>query len=86
MVVITDISRNDYENTKLISFIAEAIDVSKHGSLLSIVDGSRSSLLVHHSQSIMDISQSLKESFVIREFAHYDICYSLLFRLTASII
>lgn len=70
MTLVTDISRTDYDNAKLISFIGEAIDVSKYGSILSIVDGSRGSLLFIHSRNMMHISQAMKQSFKTREFSN----------------
>lgn len=68
MTLITDVSRNDYENARLISFIGEFIDVSVHGSMLSIIDGSRDSLVIHRARGMMNITKQLKQSFKARKF------------------
>lgn len=52
LTIIVDGSRDIFENMQLVSFIAESIDVSKYGSLLSIIHGPTGALVVNHTTNI----------------------------------
>lgn len=57
--VIIDESRNQFENQQMISFLSETIDISKHGSTLSIIHGTRGALIVNQTRSVAKVFEHL---------------------------
>lgn len=59
LTVIIDESRNEFENQQIISFLTETIDISKYGSKLSIIHGTRGALIVNQTRSVANVFQHL---------------------------
>lgn len=59
LTVIIDESRNEFENQQMISFLSETIDISKYGSTLSIIHGTRGALIVNQTRSVTNVFQHL---------------------------
>lgn len=60
LTLIIDGSRNEFENLQLISFLAESIDVSKHGSYFSVIHGTTGERMVNRTQSVAQAFQQLR--------------------------
>lgn len=65
--VIIDESRNEFENQQIISFLSETIDISKHGSKLSIIHGTKGTLVVNQTRNVAKVFQHLHHFRDIRK-------------------
>lgn len=60
LTLITDGSRDHFSTLQLISFVAEAIEISKFGSHLSVINGITGNSIVNRTQNIADTFQMLR--------------------------
>lgn len=75
--IIVDDSRNQFEKVQLISFLIESIDVSEHGSRLSVIEGSTGKLIVNQTESVAyafkQLDKLLIQSKTLLNFLNLDL-------------
>ncbi|XP_061514453.1 uncharacterized protein LOC3291300 isoform X1 [Anopheles gambiae] len=59
LTVVLDVSRDEYHNLQLISYLVELIDVSSYGSSLSVVHGTTGEYMVNRTNSISSTFEQL---------------------------
>ena len=67
LTVFIDGSRTEYENLRLISFLAESADVGTFGSYISVIHGSTGDYIVNRTNSLASMFEQLRNNSLASE-------------------
>lgn len=67
LTVVIDGSRTEYENLRLISFLAESADVGTFGSYISVIHGSTGDYIVNRTNSLASMFEQLRNNSLASE-------------------
>ena len=67
LTVFIDGSRTEYENLRLISFLAESADVGTFGSYISVIHGSTGDYIVNRTNSLTSMFEQLRNNSLASE-------------------